>query len=153
MTYRRDLTTGTAVVTFTVPGAPVPWKRARSYGKRRFNAPEMVAQTHCIQLAVLAAVTPARCAELRDASLFWAIAVLVVLPPKARADTDNHVKLLGDALRGVLYENDLRTVEWHARAVRQREHHRIDVVAVGRPAAPDRPWTPTDMTALLGGAW
>lgn len=142
-----------AVVTFTVPGIPVPWKRALSEGKRRFNAPEMTAQRYAIQLAVLAAITPARCAELRDLGLFWAIAVLVVLPPKARADTDNHVKLLGDALQGVLYENDLRSVEWHARALRQREHHRLDVVAVGRPAAPDRPWTTTDMVALLGGAW
>jgi len=125
-----------STLAFTVPGKPVSWERLRTSGKRRFESKKVTAQKKAIRL----------CANI-DMSLrhitkplHWPIALHVVavfgrpkgkpdgypeelwerhgeIPSRSANDCDNILKLVADALQGVVYENDREIVEMRCHKV------------------------------------
>jgi Holliday junction resolvase RusA-like endonuclease len=88
-------------VTFTVPGVPVPWARARKCGKRHFTAPEMAAHMERVAYAFQAAA--ARSWPLDG---MYSLYLLFVLPDYKTRDWDNLAKLIGDALNTLAWRDD-----------------------------------------------
>lgn len=87
------------MIAFTVPGEPIPWKRARSVGRRRFTDPKDKAHRAEIALRARAAgarpITGEVCVELR-----------FVRSTQRRVDIDNLAKSVLDALVGVAFVDD-----------------------------------------------
>ncbi len=120
-----------ASLTFSVPGQPAGWQRARTNGKRRFDTPEQEARKAEIQIRArraLAAIgaqqvapagEPLRCfaRAVFDVPKSWpkwrrAEALAGRIHPTSRPDGDNILKLLGDALNGVVWSDDAQVIEW-----------------------------------------
>ncbi len=117
------------MIAFYVPGPPVPWKRARSNGKRRYTDPKMGAyQAHIRGSAKMDGALPEK---PLDGPLAVALDVAIGIPkswskrkqeqaltgallPTSTPDLDNVQKQLGDALNGVLWVDDAQIVNWQA---------------------------------------
>ena len=111
-------------ITFTVPGRPVPWQRARTHNGRHFTAPEVAAAKLAIALSAKAAgasdryVHPwrVRIAAIYEPPASWsknarAAALCNLTKPIGRPDLDNLGKLVLDALNGVAWVDDAHVVE------------------------------------------
>ena len=119
------------MLTFTVPGRPVPWQRAGYNRKTRtfFPPPKTDAYKQRVRWAAVMALH--RAGHRRDA---WKpletpvrITLEVFFPDRRRRDLDNVQKAIGDALQGVLFVDDSQVVEWRTRKSVDRENPRCEV--------------------------
>lgn len=89
---------------FEVPGAPVPWQRAASFGKQRFTAPK----TRAYQALVCAHAR--RAMLLAGASAPWdgpcILTVTYFVHDMRRRDNSNLLKSVEDACNGVIWADD-----------------------------------------------
>lgn len=119
--------------TVVLPGRPVPWKRARSNGSRRFTDPEYATWKNEYQWA----------ARIAHGSTPWVVPVVAVLmvapdgvwsqftPPEyfagvqfpylhdrvkhmRKSDLDNHQKAVGDSAQGIVFKDDRQIIAWYA---------------------------------------
>ena len=94
-----------SAIKITAPLEPVPFKRALSNGRRRFNDPRYVEYKEAVGLFARRAMNGA-------APLTGAIKISVTvsrnLKPSSRnfGDADNHLKAVLDALNGICYVDD-----------------------------------------------
>jgi len=86
-----------------VPGTPVPWQRAATHGKQRYNPASMRRAKEAIRVAWLADGghrLPSGCAVGLSALFFRC------RKPEAVPDLSNYLKLVEDALIGLAYDDD-----------------------------------------------
>lgn len=101
-----------STIKFSVTTEPVPFKRALSNGKRRFNDPRY----SDFKLYVAA---HAKVAMQGRAPFDGAIRITVTVSTKYKptslnaGDIDNHLKAAMDALNGICYTDDRQIVEGH----------------------------------------
>lgn len=96
------------IISFVVPGNPIPWARAGGNGKRRFNNPKVTAykelirehaeRTRDVAVAKLGIGWP------QDA--IYAVSCCVRRKDWLRMDADRVLNNLADACQGILYEDD-----------------------------------------------
>jgi Holliday junction resolvase RusA-like endonuclease len=112
------------LIYFEIPGDPKAWQRARTFGKRFFNSPEMTHYKN--RVAVFAqnqGIKPVEgCIILHVDFYFkrpkkWCKpkAPQCALYMPSRPDTDNLIKMIGDGLNGVAWHDDGQIVEVKAR--------------------------------------
>lgn len=122
-------------ITFEIPGDPKPWQRADTCGKVRYTPPAMADAKNALSMEALAKGVrridgPV---QLRVIGVFRVPssasaakrANLAGSPVEKRPDLDNILKLVGDALEGVAYENDktvgkveiMKLWGWHPRTI------------------------------------
>lgn len=99
-----------ASVSFTVPGIPVPWMRARKSGKRHFTPPRMAAHQERIAYAFNIAV-----GNGWQKSGKFHVDYEFVLPNYHAVDLDNLTKNPGDALNKLAWEDDAQVMSSSAR--------------------------------------
>ena len=94
------------IVSFSVPGPPVPWQRTRGSGKRRFSSPKQAAYQEHVK-------NHARCAMLRRPPAMGPVSlrVEVYFEDRRTRDLDNVVKQIGDSLNGIVWIDDAQIVE------------------------------------------
>lgn len=109
-------------ILLTIPGRPNAWQRARSNGKVRFDSPEQARNKATIEQIGAAAMDgrpPLEGPLEVHVAAFW-------LYPKSmskkrrgtygahfftsRPDADNIMKLIGDALNGIIWRDDAQIV-------------------------------------------
>lgn len=104
------------MIDFTVPGAPVPWKRAaqRKDG-RRYTDPRHKDQAEAIKTLARAArpkLQPLPVPMALRVVVYLKVAKGYALPVnKKSGDHDNYGKLVADALEGIAYENDSQIID------------------------------------------
>ena len=111
------------MITLTIPGDPKAWQRARTFGKRFFNSPQMVHYQN--KIAVFAKNEGIKPMEgpVKLELLFyfarpkkWCRAkdptCALVMP--RRPDTDNLIKMIGDGLNGIAWLDDGQIVDVRA---------------------------------------
>ncbi len=116
------------MIHFTIPGAPVPWARAR-HGPGRHWTPAKQA-SHKEHIKVAAAQALIRYREKRNPHWVFPLnqAVLAgfafylkkpktrqardLYYPAQRPDLDNYGKLVADSLQGIIYKDDSQIVGW-----------------------------------------
>ncbi len=94
-------------LTFVIPGPPVPWARKRTNGKQRFtpNKSPQAAAKHRIKAAAYTAAHKAGWAMTTKA-VGMELRVIARRTPKCRPDVDNYLKLVMDAIQGILIKDD-----------------------------------------------
>ena len=108
------------MITFTIPGEPRPWKRAKGNGKLRFTDAEMrqlkndigvIARAHCNK------PIPPNCGVVLTLRFYLKPPKNLKLTqrpyPTKRPDFDNLEKLIADALNGIAYHDDSQVVVSH----------------------------------------
>jgi Holliday junction resolvase RusA-like endonuclease len=129
------------MISFTVPGIPVPWKRARKQGKRHFTDPRQAEHAERIR----AAARNAGCREpgwgpFRVVCRFYRSDIE---PQDARfGDRDNLGKLVADALTGIVWVDDRYIVDGYDAKIRDdlgepRTEIEIEVSEVANQTAAD----------------
>lgn len=88
-------------VQFTVPGKPVTWKRTTSYQGRRLT-PKVQREYQAHVAFCASVVKPSTWPMDRR----YRLVLEVHQSDKRRSDLDNYAKQAGDALNGVLWEDD-----------------------------------------------
>lgn len=97
-----------SVISFIVPGSPIPWARAREHNGRRFNDPAVEAYKALVRAHALRA----RQVALTKAGIVWPLDAIYQLTCVCerrdwrRMDADRVLNACADALVGVLYEDD-----------------------------------------------
>lgn len=143
--------------TIIVPGEPVPWARARRRGGRYFTAPDVIAYAELVQQAWLVAGRPSaddedalsldvafhlarprshygRDGQLLDSAPAW---------PIGNPDIDNLVKVVLDALTGLLYHDDGQVISLSAA-------RKLYCAGVGSPRAVINAWVPSPPSPPTG---
>ena len=101
-----------STIKFTVTTEPVPFKRAMTNGKRRYNAPRYSDFKEYVG-------AHAKVAMNGQAPFDGAIRINVTVSTKYQptslksGDVDNHLKAAMDALNGICYRDDRQIVEGH----------------------------------------
>lgn len=115
------------VLTFTIPGTPVVWKRARRCGSQYFTDPAQDAHQKAIGRTARKAGACVRHGPVAARLTFYlpfpskvrakaARAALEGLPADlSRKDSDNLAKCVLDALNGIAYHDDRQVCEITAR--------------------------------------
>jgi crossover junction endodeoxyribonuclease RusA len=105
-------------ITMTLPIPPSANKYWVYTGRRVVTSPEAKAYKQAVRL-----LAPRHIIEGR-------VAVNVsVFRPAKRGDLDNYLKVMLDALEGVLYHNDKQITEIHAFRYDDKENPRVELVA------------------------
>lgn len=96
------------IISFLVPGNPIPWARAGGNGKRRYNDPKVTSYKELIGWHALRA----RNAANIKLGLVWpldgiySVTCVVHREDWSRIDGDRVLNNLADACNGILYEDD-----------------------------------------------
>ncbi len=113
------------MITFTVPVAPVPFKRALANGRRRYNDSRYTEFKSVVGLFARRAMhglNPFTGAIKLSAKFFKP-------SPKNTSrnfgDVDNHLKSVMDALNGIAYRDDAQVTEVHAELLNGDPHVEI----------------------------
>jgi Holliday junction resolvase RusA-like endonuclease len=110
---------------FTIPGKPRAWMRTAGYGKARFERKEQKTSKGVIQVHTLQALRnfgypwPLDWNYRLVVASFWPVAKSQwrkkiprrMRPRPSVPDWDNLGKLIGDALEGILWQNDSQIVD------------------------------------------
>ena len=121
-----------------VHGNPIPWKRARSFGKRRFTDPTDKDWRDKVRLVALAEVGARKAArDPWDVDGWFLVSMSFGFADDGRlvkTDSDNLVKSVLDACKGVLWKDDCRVQLGPCpRAYSDAPGVRIEVVRVEAP--------------------
>ena len=117
---------GMSTIKFTVATEPVPFKRAMTNGKRRFNDPRYSDFKNVIGLH-------ARVAMQGRAPLSTPIKITVKVFTKYAPDSlksgdwDNHGKAVSDALNGICFADDRQIVDGHILLFKGDPHIEIEL--------------------------
>jgi len=110
-------------ITFTIPGKPCAWQRARSNGKVRFDSPQQARNKNNIAAVAFEAMAgrPPLEEALKveiEAFFSWPKSVSAKKRAMPRAalcpslkDADNIAKLIGDALNCIVWADDRQIVD------------------------------------------
>ena len=115
-----------STIKFSVTTEPVPFKRARSNGKRHFNDPRYSDFKYYVGLH-------ARTAMQGRAPFDGAIKITVTVSTKYKptalksGDIDNHLKAVLDALNGICYVDDRQITEAHVYLHKGEPHIEIQL--------------------------
>lgn len=130
---------------FEIPGKPVGKARPRVYGKHAMTPESTVLYENLVKMMALQAMAGGR--QL-SGCLSLEVAILHAIPkstpkskvrdfvtgavrPRSKPDADNVVKIIADALNGVMYHDDAAIVEIIARKYYYGEPHvRVTVLEV-----------------------
>lgn len=118
-------------LSFTVPGRPVPWKRAQ--GVARYTDPTRKAYAARVRLAAIAQLQERKCRPADMPAPPWpldalyAVTLVVVPADKRRRDADNFAKLALDACNGVLFADDSQVRDLRV-LVSEPDEPRLDVM-------------------------
>ena len=109
------------MISFAIPGSPVPFARAGSNGKRRYTPSRQ--SNYMAEIAILASqamgadqpfegavrlqvrvesIHPIKWSKAKKATTKWRVST---------PDFDNILKILGDAMQGVVYLNDAQIAD------------------------------------------
>ena len=125
------------IVTFTVPGPPVPCARARVVAGHAHTPAKTRAYERHVHLCAMAAVS-----QVRGWRLDWgAYAVtLKVYRAVRRGDWDNYGKAAGDGMNGVVYADDAAIVRAAVELYEDPVRPRLEIVVemIGDENAEDR---------------
>jgi Holliday junction resolvase RusA-like endonuclease len=123
------------MITFTVPGPPVPCARARVYpgadGKTSAVTPAKT-RAYKTHVGILALAARSDAASWPLAKLY--AVTLHVYRAEARGDWDNYAKGLCDALTGILWLDDSQVIEAHVVLHVDRVNPRAEVMVAARGA-------------------
>jgi Holliday junction resolvase RusA-like endonuclease len=133
----------TPVVSFTVPGDPVTWKRAKRGQGRSYTDPKDAAHREKIRaFARQAGIRqPLRGAVRLDVYVFTRFDPL----DRRSGDRDNHEKAIKDALTGIAFVDDIQVVDGRTRKARDEGDPRteIEIAEIADPFE----------QAVGGGSW
>ena len=121
-----------------VHGHPIPWKRARSFGKRRFTDPVDKDWRDKVRLVSLAEVGARKAArDPWDVDGWFLVSLSFGFADDGRlvkTDSDNLVKSVLDACKGVLWKDDCRVQLGPCpRAYSDAPGVRVEVIRVEQP--------------------
>ena len=117
---------GMSTIKFTVATEPVPFKRALSNGKRRFNDSRYSDFKNVIGLHAKLAMQGR--APLTDAVKITVVVSTKYKPTSLRAgDIDNHLKAVMDALNGICFADDRQIVDGRVLLFRGDPHIEIEL--------------------------
>ena len=117
---------GMSAIKFTVATVPVPFQRAMTNGKRRFNDPRYSDFKTVVGLH-------ARVAMQGQAPLTGRIKITVKVFTKYEPDSlrsgdwDNHGKAVSDALNGICFADDRQIVDGHVLLFKGDPHIEIEL--------------------------
>ena len=117
------------MIKFSVPTEPVPFKRARTNGKRHFNDPRYTDYKNYVGLH-------AKVAMQGRAPFDGAIRITVTVNTKYKpttlqaGDIDNHLKAVMDALNGICFVDDRQIVDAHVYLFKGEPHIEIQLEAI-----------------------
>ena len=111
---------------YTLPGRAATWERAGANGRRRYTSAEMREDKRAHALHAMAA----RPRGWSQDGWFW-LSVEVYLPDLRLGDRDNYLKLVQDALQGVVWRNDKQVISGPTET-RVSRHNPRTVVRVER---------------------
>ena len=120
---------GMSTIKFVVPTEPVPFKRAMTNGKRRFNDPRYSDFKDYVG-------AHAKVAMNGQAPFDGAIRITVTVSTKYEptslksGDVDNHLKAAMDALNGICYRDDRQIVNATVNVFKGTPHVEIEVEAL-----------------------
>ncbi len=125
-------------ISLFVHGNPVPWKRARSVGKRRFTDPTDKQWRDKVRLVSLAEVGARKAArDPWDVDGWFLVSLSFGFADDGRltrTDSDNLIKGVLDAAKGVLWKDDCRVQLGPCpRAYSDQPGVRIEVIRVEAP--------------------
>jgi len=100
------------ILSCTLDGDPVTWKRARSHGAKRWTDPQDRRYRESVRYAMLAARPKGWPLDARYSL------TLVVSVRRDVGDVDNYSKSWLDAGKGILWADDASVVELYVRRVR-----------------------------------
>lgn len=106
----------------TVPGQPVPFKRTRGSGKRRFNDAKYTAYKDAVGYAANVA-----CAGFKPIGGDCHMELTFRRKNKRRVDIDNLCKSIMDALQGIVYEDDKQVTGLAATVEYQCDEPGVDI--------------------------
>lgn len=111
------------MISFSVPGEPIPFARAGANGKRRFTPPKQASYMSIVRMFARRAMGP-RGGEPFDGPLALTIRATYLVPAswsakkksearwkESKPDADNIAKLLKDAMNTVVYRDDAQIAE------------------------------------------
>ena len=117
---------GTLTIKFSVPTEPVPFKRALSNGKRRYNDPRYT--DFKLYVGLHAKVAMQGRAPFAGAVKLTVKTFTKYEPTLLKAgDWDNHGKSISDALNGICYRDDRQIVEGHVYLFKGTPHVEIEL--------------------------
>ena len=113
-------------IKFTVATEPVPFKRALSNGKRRFNDPRYSGFKEEVGFWAKLTMDANGLAPF-DGAIRIRVNVFTKYEPTSlkAGDVDNHLKAAMDALNGICYRDDRQIVDGHIRLLRGNPHVEI----------------------------
>lgn len=115
-----------STIKFTVEVEPVPFKRALTNGKRRFNDPRYSAFKSCV--GIIAGFAMQGRAPLSGTIRLTVKVFTKFKPESLRAgDWDNHGKAVSDALNGICYIDDRQIVDGHVQLFKGEPHIEIEL--------------------------
>lgn len=97
------------MLTFTVPGPPVPKERARVIRRRSYTPDKTKAFEASVAAYARIAMREA-CVEMVGKKTPVALSLEFYMPDRRRRDIDNMAKAVMDGLNGVLYHDDYQVV-------------------------------------------
>ena len=113
-------------IKFSVPTEPVPFKRALSNGKRRYNDPRYT--DFKLYVGLHAKVAMQGRAPFTGAVKLTVNVFTKYEPTLLKAgDWDNHGKSISDALNGICYRDDRQIIEGHVYLFKGTPHVEIEL--------------------------
>lgn len=113
-------------VSIIAPIEPVPFKRANTHGKRRFNDPRYT--DFKTQLGYFAKAAMQGRAPLQGAIKITVHVYKKIVPTALTyGDWDNHGKAISDALQGICFIDDKQIVEGHIYLHKGTPHIEIEL--------------------------
>ena len=100
------------------PGEPISWKRAGGHGRHRFN-PKFMENAKKKLRRQLKMIVP----TLKPTDERFGVQMVFKIPFAKRVDGDNLEKLVFDALKGVIWNDDEQIDEWQGKKARLISGH------------------------------
>ena len=117
---------------FTVPGKPLPWKRAGDNRGQRYTPADQRAYQDRVRWSAIAALGPRRARW--DSTACFVVELVAYVPDRRRRDVDNFQKQIGDSLNRILWDDDSQIVMWKdPRKLLDRANPRIEVAVWAVP--------------------
>lgn len=115
-----------SAIKFSVTTEPVPFKRVRTNGKRRYNDPRYSEFKYFIGLHAQVAMDGR---APFDGAIKLKVTIVTKYEPTSlkAGDIDNHLKSVTDALNGICYRDDRQIVEGHVYLCKGNPHVEIQL--------------------------